>query len=1086
MDTVSMLNTMRFYCQPILPLVYDESMSYYETLCKVVGQLNTTGETVNKLNEGLTNEISDRQAADAALDERLKVVEATNEKIHFLVFDGANPNGGFPTRHELYQWVEAGDAIFTLFRTNEEGRGQIYAASCSYNAGNWGSEASNDFNIIVPIETSYDATQDYAVKQKVAKLTIPPIPQTNLNAPWSLQIIEINTPHTFAEGMVNFIATSDGENVSANITPADFIRMFDAASFTSKLCVGVNARLNYNSLELGSSVATVYDNSSAKREVRITFVPEPHAGRRDYVHSEIFDIVNIAGDKDANTWKIETFGTELFDFLRYEGFRFTRKAGNVIEADEGCDPASVARYYSDQSGKDYQNLPIHLIDEVDNADYWNGVFDSYSDGHITFTFTTANYAAIGEKMVVRVIELSATKAGSVWTGAEKWNYAAKEFDIPYRPTAYALNVWETSDTPTIVNGYVSYAGGSDLDFDDILPLVEGNQKIVATLHKGDSATGLEWSGLVYSSMLVNDGIGSITFATTEGVTLNNGIPSMDGIVVFRKDSDGVKKVEITFYSALPAPRADGSDNGKVPTINGNTWELKTPDAGGGSPNAVLYTPQTLTDAQKKQARANIDADSDFVITATLASGGAATLDKTFAQIRDAITGGRAVFMQIVGPKGGPTIRASLVNDTPTNLMFSAADRNGFYSVLHVVSVNSDDSCTVSHETMPVLDSNLALPQLSMASTPDEDMEIATKKYVDDHPAKDAVLYTAQELTFEQKQRARKNIEALPVAEPTTGGVVSMCPELEAVDSNAAVHVVPSKASDEDYTLTLDCGPENWPVCVKGIRTPADTDNNAAANVEYVKAKVAGAAGATVDTEMSDTSTNAVQNKVIKKYVDAAIEPYIIDSTVASDWQSFEQFGSTFEEIYAAIQAGKNVILTMHPGSVSNYVRYAPVTFASPHSIYFDWAHSLDTDGAMLSYKEAVITNTNATQLNSASLVGLNNDYALPQITMASAPTEDMEIATKQYVDDKAKKAVSIKVQEEEVRSYNYTDIDSEITNGGGNVWLSLGTSQMRMVACDKLGASSYELTFVNLDSSSFNIHTITVSPSAASYRHITK
>ena len=61
MDTVNMLNTMRFYCQPILPLVYDESMSYYETLCKVVGQLNTTGETVNKLNEGLTNEIADRQ-----------------------------------------------------------------------------------------------------------------------------------------------------------------------------------------------------------------------------------------------------------------------------------------------------------------------------------------------------------------------------------------------------------------------------------------------------------------------------------------------------------------------------------------------------------------------------------------------------------------------------------------------------------------------------------------------------------------------------------------------------------------------------------------------------------------------------------------------------------------------------------------------------------------------------------------------------------------------------------------------------------------------------------------------------------------
>ena len=574
MDSVSMLNNMRFYCQPILPLVYDESMSYYETLCKVVGQLNTTGDAVNKLNEGLTGEISDRQAADAALGERLKLIEATNSKIHFLVFDGANPNGGFPTRSELYQWVHEGDAIFTLFRTYEEGRGQIYAASCSYNAGNWGSEASNDFSIIVPLETSYDVAQDYAVRQKVAKLSIPLSPQTNLNVAWRLQIIEINTPYTSAEGVVNFTATAVGETVTANIAPADFIRLFDAASSTGKLCVGVNARLNYNSLELGSSVATVYDNSTSKREVRITFMPDPHAGRRGYVNSEIFDIVNIVGDKDSNTWKIETFGTEFFDFMRYKGFQFTRKAGNVIEAADDCDPSSVAQYYNDLHDKDYQNLPVHLIDEVDNVDYWNGTFDSYSDGHITFTFTTANYAAIGEKMSVRIIELSATRTGEAWIGNEKWSYAAKEFDIPYHPTSFLLDVWKANETPIIDGGLVSYEGGSTLDFDDILPLVQGNQNFVATLHNGTSEAGPELSGLIYSKMNVTNGIGSITFATTEGVSLNNGIPSMTGIVVFSKDAAGVKKVTITFSSALPVPSVDGSDNGKVPIINGTKWELK--------------------------------------------------------------------------------------------------------------------------------------------------------------------------------------------------------------------------------------------------------------------------------------------------------------------------------------------------------------------------------------------------------------------------------------------------------------------------------------------------------------------------------
>ena len=96
----------------------------------------------------------------------------------------------------------------------------------------------------------------------------------------------------------------------------------------------------------------------------------------------------------------------------------------------------------------------------------------------------------------------------------------------------------------------------------------------------------------------------------------------------------------------------------------------------------------------------------------------------------------------------------------------------------------------------------------------------------------------QSLTFEQKQRARKNIEALPVAGAVTAGVVSMCPDFHIVDSNAAVHIVPSKVNDEDYTITLDCGPENWPVRVAGIRTPTDAQTNYAANVAYVKAKIA--------------------------------------------------------------------------------------------------------------------------------------------------------------------------------------------------------------------------------------------------------
>lgn len=34
------LKTFRFWCKKVLPLVYDESLSYYETLCKVVKYIN--------------------------------------------------------------------------------------------------------------------------------------------------------------------------------------------------------------------------------------------------------------------------------------------------------------------------------------------------------------------------------------------------------------------------------------------------------------------------------------------------------------------------------------------------------------------------------------------------------------------------------------------------------------------------------------------------------------------------------------------------------------------------------------------------------------------------------------------------------------------------------------------------------------------------------------------------------------------------------------------------------------------------------------------------------------------------------------
>lgn len=49
------LKPFRFWCQKIMPLVYDDSLSYYELLCKIVDYLNKTMEDVDTLNTDVNN-----------------------------------------------------------------------------------------------------------------------------------------------------------------------------------------------------------------------------------------------------------------------------------------------------------------------------------------------------------------------------------------------------------------------------------------------------------------------------------------------------------------------------------------------------------------------------------------------------------------------------------------------------------------------------------------------------------------------------------------------------------------------------------------------------------------------------------------------------------------------------------------------------------------------------------------------------------------------------------------------------------------------------------------------------------------------
>lgn len=46
---ITPMRPFRFWCQKVLPLVYDDSLSYYEVLCKVVDYINRLIETDREL-----------------------------------------------------------------------------------------------------------------------------------------------------------------------------------------------------------------------------------------------------------------------------------------------------------------------------------------------------------------------------------------------------------------------------------------------------------------------------------------------------------------------------------------------------------------------------------------------------------------------------------------------------------------------------------------------------------------------------------------------------------------------------------------------------------------------------------------------------------------------------------------------------------------------------------------------------------------------------------------------------------------------------------------------------------------------------
>ena len=358
-------------------------------------------------------------------------------------------------------------------------------------------------------------------------------------------------------------------------------------------------------------------------------------------------------------------------------------------------------------------------------------------------------------------------------------------------------------------------------------------------------------------------------------------------------------------SAGELPAVGANQDGKYLMIDGGRWTYKRPDTASATAPGMMSAAdkakldriedganKTVVDAaldagsanpvQNKAVKAALDGKAGTAVATTSANGLMSAADKIKLDgVEDGATKtivDDAISDTSTNPVQNKAVKAALDSKLSTRggeisgyldvgLTVGAGGSvstgvTRFDSGIHFEKAASDAG-RISHGS-DSMTGVAPIARLKVAD-PTEDDDVTTKKYVDDR----AVRYDAkQTLTSDQKFRACQNIGAINQKGAWAEGAVMLVPSGN--DDGASVINITPGGKNNDYTLALDGGPENVPVCVSGIETPTDAQTDCAANVDYVKAKIAEVAasgGVDVDNALSATSTNPVQNKVIKAALD---------------------------------------------------------------------------------------------------------------------------------------------------------------------------------------------------------------------------
>ena len=364
-----------------------------------------------------------------------------------------------------------------------------------------------------------------------------------------------------------------------------------------------------------------------------------------------------------------------------------------------------------------------------------------------------------------------------------------------------------------------------------------------------------------SKNAVENGIIARRFEQLRGVTLpatstRDGLMSKDDKAKLDDIETGANKTVVD--AALDASSTNPAQNKAVKAALDKKADKTALDNKADTTVATASANGLMSAADKEKL------DSMYDIVATSTDG--ETFDITPAQLHEKLKGVPTACAIKAADTIIPLHRVQLPGDGSTTYVFQITKDNGWSPTTRLSYTASAGGTSLGTKWVKSEHDFLAITPGILKFTGAAKAQFRGREDVtiDIPTGEGAVRYDeTQKLTSDQKFRACQNIGAVNQKHAFIDGAV-MLQAIGHDDGVSVVNITPSEKSN-DYTLALDAGPENVPVRVSGIETPTDAQTDCAANVDYVKAKIAEVAasgGVDVDNALSATSTNPVQNKVI--------------------------------------------------------------------------------------------------------------------------------------------------------------------------------------------------------------------------------